>query len=210
MAKLSWGTPGERYYEAGVDRGVLFVDNVGYAWNGLTSVQENPNGGEPQPFYVDGYKYVQISSSEDFQATIEAYSSPREFGPCDGSKELYSGLTATQQKRKQFGLSYRTRVGDDLVGLDLGYKIHVVYNALAAPASKSHESVGQDIPLTTLSWEISTQPPQVTGLKPTSHFVVDTRRAAPSDVTALEDLLYGTDSTAPTLPSVSALIAIFA
>lgn len=210
MAKLSWGTPGEKFYESGVDRGVLFVDNVGYAWNGLTSVQENPSGGDPQPFYVDGYKYVQVSATEEFEATLEAYSSPREFGPCDGSKELYSGLTATQQKRKQFGLSYRTKVGDDLVGLERGYKIHIVYNALAAPSSRNHETLGDSVPLTTLSWAITTQPPTVTGLRPTAHFIIDTRRATSADVTELENLLYGTDSTTPTLPTVTALLAIFA
>lgn len=210
MTKLSWGTPGEKFYESGVDRGVLYVDNVGYAWNGLTSVQESPTGGDPQPFYLDGYKYVQIAATEEFEATLEAVSSPREFGPCDGSSELYGGLTATQQKRKQFGLSYRTKVGDDLVGLDLGYKIHVVYNALAAPSSRNHETIGQDTPLTTLSWGITTQPPKVSGIRPTAHFIIDTRRASSADVTALENLLYGTNSTAPTLPTATALIAIFA
>lgn len=210
MAKLSWGTPGERFYESGVDRGVVYIDNVGYAWNGLTSVQESPNGGEPQPFYVDGYKYVQISAAEEFEATLEAYSSPREFGPCDGTTELYSGLTATQQKRKQFNLSYRTLVGDDLLGLDRAYKIHLVYNALAAPSSRNHETLSQDVPLNTLSWAISTQPPAVTGMRPTSHFIIDTRRASSGDVTALEDILYGTAVTTPSFPTVSALLAIFA
>lgn len=210
MTKLSWGTPGERFYETGVDRGVVYIDNVGYAWNGLISVQENPTGGDPQPYYLDGYKYVQVSATEDFEATLEAYSSPREFGPCDGSTELYSGLTATQQKRKQFSLAYRTLVGDDLEGLDLGYKIHLVYNALASPSSRNNQTVGQDVPLTTLSWNISTQPPTVTGLRPTSHFIVDTRRALSADVTALEDILYGTVSTTPRFPTVTELLAIFA
>ena len=210
MAKISWGTPGERFYEAGVDRGVLYVGNVGYAWNGLTSVQQNASGGEPQPYYLDGYKYAQVSATEDFAATLEAFSSPREFGPCDGSNELYSGLTVTQQKRQEFDLSYRTKVGDDLTGLDLGYKIHLVYNALAAPSERNHQTIGQDIPLTTLSWAITTQPPNATGFRPTSHFVIDTRRASSADVTALENILYGTESTSARFPTVAELLAIFA
>ena len=210
MAKLVWGTPGEKFFESGIDRGVLYVDGAGYVWNGLTSVQHSPSGGDPQPFYLDGYKYVQISATEDFEATLEAFSSPREFGPCDGSTELYSGLTVTQQKRKQFSLSYRTRVGDDLQGLDLGYKIHLVYNALAAPSSRNHQTIGQDTPLTTLSWQISTQPPQATGFRPTSHFVVDTRRTTSGRVTTLEDILYGTVALAPRFPTVAELLAIFA
>ena len=210
MTRLSWGTPGERFYEAGIDRGVLYVDNVGFAWNGLTSVQEKSSGGEPQPFYLDGFKYVQISATEDFEATIEAFSSPREFGPCDGSTELYAGLTVTQQKRKQFGLSYRTKVGDDLTGTDLGYKLHVVYNALAAPSERNNKTIQNGADVMSLSWDIQTNPPTVTWMRPTAHFIVDTRRALSADVTALEDILYGTTSVAPALPSVTALLAIFA
>lgn len=210
MARLSWGTPGERFYEAGVDRGVLYVSSTGYVWNGLTSVQQNASGGEPQPYYLDGYKYAQVAATEDFNATLEAYSSPREFGPCDGSTELYSGLTVTQQKRQPFSLSYRSKVGDDLTGLELGYKIHLVYNALAAPSDRNHQTLAQDTPLTTLSWAITTQPPSATGFRPTSHFVIDTRRASSGDVTALEDILYGTVSTSARFPTVAELLAIFA
>lgn len=210
MVKLIWGTPGERFYESGVDRGVLYVDNAGFVWNGLTSVQEKASGAEPQPYYLDGYKYVQVSATEEFEATIEALSSPREFGPCDGSTELYSGLTVTQQKRKQFGLSYRTKVGDDLEGLDHGYKIHLVYNALAAPSDRNNETIGQDIPVQSLSWAVTTQPPNAVGYRPTSHFVIDSRRADPEALATLEDLLYGTDVTAPEFPTVAELLAIFA
>lgn len=210
MARISWGTPGEKFYEAGVDRGVLYVGGTGFVWNGLTSVQQNASGGEPQPYYLDGYKYVQVAATEDFNATLEAYSSPREFGPCDGSTELYSGLTVTQQKRQQFSLSYRSKVGDDLAGLELGYKIHLVYNALAAPSDRNHQTIGADVPLTSLSWAITTQPPTATGFRPTSHFVIDTRRALSGDVTALEDILYGTVSTAARFPTVAELLAIFA
>jgi hypothetical protein len=210
MARISWGTPGEKFYEAGVDRGVLYVDSAGVVWNGLSSVQESASGGDPQPYYLDGYKYVQLAATEDFQATIEAYSSPREFGPCDGSTELYSGLTVTQQKRKQFSLSYRSKVGDDISGLDLGYKIHLVYNALAAPSDRDHKTIGDGVDLTTLSWAISTQPPTATGFRPTSHFIVDTRRTTSGRITTLEDILYGTVSTSPRFPTVTELLAIMA
>lgn len=210
MTRLSWGTPGERYYEIGVDRGVVYVDNTGYAWNGLTSVQEKASGGEPQPYYLDGYKYVQVSATEDFEATIEAFSSPREFGPCDGSTELYAGLTVTQQKRKQFALSYRTLLGSDTSGLDLGYKIHLVYNALAAPSERNNQTQETGVELMSLSWAISTNPPTATSFRPTSHFIIDTRRALPAKVTALENILYGTNSTVPNFPTVAELLALFA
>lgn len=210
MTRLSWGAPGERFYEAGIDRGVLYVDNVGFAWNGLTSVQQNASGGEPQPYYLDGYKYAQVSATEDFEATIEAFSSPREFGPCDGSTELYAGLTVTQQKRKQFGLSYRTLVGDDLEGTDLGYKIHLVYNALAAPSERNNTTVEQATNPMSLSWSITTQPPTLTGIRPTSHFIIDTRRALSADVSALEDILYGNNAGNARFPTVTELVALFA
>lgn len=210
MTRLSWGTPGERYYETGVDRGVVYVDGAGFSWNGLTSVQERSSGGEPQPFYLDGYKYVQISATEDFEATIEAISSPREFGPCDGSVELYPGLTVTQQKRKQFGLSYRTLIGNDTTGLEAGYKIHIVYNALAAPSEKNNQTQETGTELVALSWSISTNPPLASGFRPTSHFIIDTRSASPVDVLALEDILYGSEVLSPVLPTVAELVALFA
>ena len=209
MTKLSWGASGERIYETGVDQGVLYVDNVGYAWTGLSSVQEKSSGGEPQPYYVDGFKFVQIASATDFEATIEAYSSPKEFGPCDGSVELYSGLTLTQQKRKQFNLSYRTLVGNDVSGLSLGYKIHLVYNALAAPSEKNNASLQQSADPVTLSWSVSTNPPTITGSRPTAHFIVDSRRASPTALTNLETILYGSNSTSARSPSVAELVALF-
>lgn len=210
MAKLLWGSPGERYFETGIDRGVLFVDGSGYAWNGLTSVSEKSSGGDLQEYFLDGVKYAQIMSAEDFAATIEAISSPREFGVCDGSIEIYAGISATQQIRKTFGLSYRTRVGNDVNGSDLAYKIHVVYNVLAAPSERSHVSISDNIDAETMSWDVATIPSQLTGIRPTAHFVIDTRRADPADVTTLENSLYGTVSTSPALPTPAALVAIFA
>ena len=210
MTKLTWGSPGERFFETGVDRGVLFVDGVGYAWNGLSSVSEKSSGGELQEYYLDGVKYAQIMTAEDYAATIEAYSAPREFTQCDGSYEIYNGLTATQQRRKEFGFSYRTLVGNDISGQDLGYKLHVVYNAIAEPTDKTHNTASDSVDVQTMSWDISTVPNQLSGIRPTAHFVIDTRRAAPADVTQLEDLLYGTNITTPSLPTAAALVAIFA
>ncbi len=210
MTELSWGTPGERFYESGVDRGVLFVDSVGVAWNGLVSVKENPSGGDPTPYYIDGYKFSQIALSEDFQATLEAFSSPREFRACDGSKELMSGLTVTQQRRKQFGLSYRTRIGNDVEATDFGYKIHILYNAMTGPSSRDNNTIAASPSPITLSWDISTQPPQLSGSRPTSHFVIDSTRTDPEVLTSLTDILYGSDSTDSRLPTPSELVGLFA
>lgn len=210
MTKLIWGSPGERYFETGVDRGVVFVDGVGYAWNGLSSVTEKSSGGELQEYYLDGVKYAQITTAEDFEATIEAFSAPREFAICDGSYEIYSGLVATQQRRKSFGLSYRTLVGNDVSGSDLGYKLHVIYGCLATPAEKNYASQSASPDPQRLSWDVSTVPEQLSGIRPTAHFVIDSRKAVPAKLTTLEDQLYGTNVTTPTLPTAAALVAIFA
>lgn len=210
MTKLVWGAPGERFFETGVDRGVLFVDGTGYAWNGLSSVSEKSSGGDLQEYYLDGIKYAQILTAEDYAATIEAYSAPREFSQCDGSFEIYSGLSATQQRRKEFGFSYRTLVGNDISGQDLGYKLHVVYNAIAAPSEKTHSSTSDSVDAQTMSWDVTTVPNQLSGIRPTAHFVIDSRRASVPDLTELEDLLYGTNVTNPSLPTAAALVAIFA
>lgn len=211
MVKLAWGSPGARYFETGVDRGVLFVDGTGYAWSGLVSVEEKSSGGDLQEYFLDGVKYAQIMTSENFVATLEALSSPREFGVCDGSFEIYSGFSAGQQRRKSFGLSYRTKIGDDLNGVDASYyKLHVVYNALVGPAGRTHSTLSDNVNPETTSWEISTVPEALSGVRPTAHFVIDSRRADPTDLATLEDLLYGTNVTTPTLPTSTALAAIFA
>lgn len=209
MTQLLWDQVGERFYETGVDRGVLYLDNAGFAWNGLISVQENSSGGDPQPYYVDGYKYANVAASEEFQATIEAFSAPKEFGVCDGVVEVYSGLFATQQRRRSFGLSYRTKIGNDVDGLDHGYKIHLVYNALAAPSERNNQTVKDTAEPTTLSWAITTRAPQVAALKPTAHFVIDSTKTDPSVLAELEDILYGTVSTDPVFPSPEELIELF-
>jgi hypothetical protein len=187
---------------------VVYVDNTGYAWNGLKSVQEKSPGGSPEGLYIDGFKYGQIDVVEDFEATIDAYSYPREFAVCAGTKELYNGLSVTNQPRKAFAFSYRTMINTD-VTLDAGYKIHLVYGCLATPSDVVHTTFSDGADIETFSWDFTTNPPRVSGYRPTSHYIVDTRRSSGGDVTAVEDILYGTGATSPRFPTVSELLAIF-
>jgi len=210
MAKLTWGTPGERYYEAGVDRGAVYIDGVGIAWSGLTAVSEKSPGGDVSEFFLDGIKYAQLMSAEDFEATVEALGYPREFAQCDGTLEVHNGLFATQQRRKTFNMTYRTKVGNDVSGIDLGYKIHLVYNALASPTDRSNQTLTDAAAPMTFSWNMTTVPSQVSGIRPTAHFVVDSRTANAGVLATLENLLYGTNVAAPNFPTASALVAMFA
>lgn len=209
MTRLSWNTVGERFYEGGVDRGVLYVDGLGVTWPGLVSVAESPTGGEARPYYVDGYKYLNLASSEEFEATIEAFSAPREFGPCEGINSAYAGLLITQQPRQSFDFSYRTKIGNDLEGIDHGYKIHLVYNALAAPSERAHTTLGTSGEAPVRSWSITTLAPKITGFRPTAHFIVDSRTTSQITLVAIEDFLYGTELTAPAMPTVSELMTLF-
>lgn len=215
MTRLSWGTPGERYYEDGVDQGVLYVNDVGYVWNGLVSVSEAPNGGDQRSYYLDGIKYLSLASAEEYEATITAFSSPPEFAPCDGVKTLYQGLFVTQQKREPFGLSYRTMINAD-TGMDQGYKLHIVWNALAAPADRNNETRDDSNDLNPLSWFISAVPPNSAGLgfKAAAHFVIDSRIAPVGILTDIENLLYGDDAGAdarlPTQLEVLNLFEVYA
>lgn len=210
MARLNWSAVGERFYETGVDRGVLYVGDIpGVAWTGLTSVSESPTGGEAKPYYIDGIKYLNLSSAEEFEATIEAFASPPEFGPCDGTASIQNGLFVTQQPRKSFGLSYRTKIGNDVDGSDYGYKIHLVYNALAAPSGRSNNTMGDSTDPIGLSWAITTLPPAITGYKPTAHFVIDSRTTAPFRLSSIEEILYGSESGSPRLPSAQDLTSLF-
>jgi hypothetical protein len=210
VTRLSWNAPGERFYETGVSRGVLYTEGSdGVAWVGLISVAESPSGGEPRPYYIDGYKYLNLSSAEEFAATISAFGSPPEFEPCDGTKAIQNGLFVTNQPRKQFGLSYRTQVGNDTNGPDHGYKIHIVYNALASPPQRNYSSIDDSVRPLTLEWSITTLAPMITGYKPTAHMVIDTRYTSLGLLGTIEDILYGNESTAPRLPDVDELIAIF-
>lgn len=208
MARLVW--TGKHYYESGLDRGVLYAPSQpGVAWVGLVSVNETPTGGDARAFYIDGEKYLNLSSAEEFKATIEAISVPREFGPCEGNVAIQNGLIATAQPRKSFGFCYRTLIGDT-DRRDAAYKLHLVYNALAAPATRNNNTLNDSGDSNNYSWDISTLAPPLTNHKPTAHLIVDSRYADPTDLTTLEDLLYGTVSTSPSLPTPNAVAAIFA
>lgn len=209
MSRLVWNAPGQKLFETGVDRGVLFVDGVGHAWSGLRAVNESPTGGDPTPYYLDGIKYLNIASAEEFEATIEALSAPKAFDLCQGRKELYAGLMVTEQPRKSFAFSYRTLLGNDIESYGLGYKIHLVYNALARPAARSNSSIGSSVSPNVLSWSISTTPPLTPGLRPTSHWIVDSTLTDPLVLEELESLLYGTDITNASIPSPAELITLF-
>lgn len=209
MTKLTWGASGERYYETGVDRGVLFIDTVGIAWSGLVSVKESPSGGTPTPYYIDGFKYLQLSSAEEFNATIEAYSSPYQFDVCDGSSVMNNGLYVTQQPRKQFGLSYRTKIGNDTDGPDHGYKIHIVYNALAAPSQQGNVTLSDTPSPIVFSWPVTTAPERFEGFRPTAHFVVDSRYTTPGTLAQIEAILYGTAFSEPRLITTDELLVMF-
>jgi hypothetical protein len=210
MARLSWMNTGSRFFETGVGRGVLYVaGQPGVAWTGLTSVDENPSGGDPTPYYLDGVKYLNIPASEEFEATISAYTYPREFGVCDGSVGMRSGLFATAQPRKPFGFSYKTRIGNDIEKADYAYKIHIVYNAIATPSNKSYKSLGGSIDTVDFKWDITTTPPKLDGYKNTAHIVIDTRYVNPATIAAVEDVLYGTELTSSRLPDVDELLDIF-
>lgn len=209
MSRLVWSAAGERFFESGLDRGVLYVSGIGVAWSGLISIDESPTGGDAKAFYHDGIKYLNLASAEEYEATINAYSSPPEFAPCDGVGSVYNGLFVTQQPRKPFNLSYRTKVGNDTEGVDHGYKIHLVYNALAAPSGRSNASLSDSPNVNSLSWKITTLPPSITGYRPTSHFVVDSRFTSTANLAQLEDKLYGSLSANATFPTVAELLAIF-
>lgn len=210
MARLNWSAVGERFYETGVDRGVLYVADIpGVAWTGLTSVSESPTGGEAKAYYIDGVKYLNLSAAEEFEATVEAFASPPEFGPCDGTISIQNGLFVTQQPRKPFGLSYRTKIGNDIDGTDHAYKIHLIYNALAAPSARSNGTMGDSTDPIGLSWAITTLPPAMTGYKPTAHFVIDSRLTPMEILIEVEDILYGSNASSSRLPSAQELVGIF-
>ena len=214
MAKLEWDKIGERYYETGVDHGVLYLPdntgayNTGVAWNGLVTVTESPSGAEANPQYADNIKYLNLVSVEEFGGTIEALTSPVEFDECDGSASPKPGLKLGQQGRKTFGLSYRTRIGNDLDGVRHGYKLHLVYGALAAPTEKAYSTINDSPEAATLSWEFTTTPVPVTGFDPTALLTIDSRTVKPADLQALEELLYGGAAAEPELPDPDDVIAL--
>ena len=196
MAKIEWDKTGERLYETGVKNGVLYVQEggaypKGVAWNGLTAVTESPSGAEATPLYADDIKYLNLLSTEEFGATIEAYTYPDEFAECDGSASLVDGVMIGQQARKTFGLCYRTTIGNDTDGNDHGYKLHIIYGALAAPSEKAYATINDSPEAITFSWEVTTTPVNVTGAKPTASITIDSTKADPTKLAALEDILYG-------------------
>lgn len=211
MAKLVWDATGERLYETGVKNGVLYVQEggaypKGVAWNGLTAVTESPSGAEPTPLYADDIKYLNLLSTEEFAATIEAYTYPDEFAECDGSAALagISGVMIGQQKRKTFGMCYRTVVGNDTDGNDHGYKIHIIYGALAAPSEKAYATINDSPEAITFSWEISTTPVAVVidghEHQPTASLTIDSTKVDSAKLAALEAVLYGSESEEARLP----------
>ena len=224
MGKLSWDGVGERIYETGVDHGVLYVmDEDGYGrgvpWNGLTSVTESPSGAESNKQYADNVVYLNLVSAEEFGGTIEAFTCPLEFSACDGLAAPSDGLTVGQQTRSTFGLSYRTKVGNDLAGQDAGYKLHLVYGLIASPSEKAYQTVNDSPEAMTLSWEVTSTPVQVNdALKPTSIITVDSTKVDAADLAVLEKLLYGAPAgqggtpaeTFASLPLPAAVLAIFA
>ena len=215
MAKLVWDQTGERLYETGVKNCVLYIptDGVyskGVAWNGITAVNESPSGAEPNPLYADDIKYLNLMSTEEFGASIEAYTYPDEFAQCDGSASIAKGVSIGQQTRKTFGLCYRTTLGNDTEGNDYGYKLHFIYGALAAPSEKAYATINDSPEAITFSWEISTTPVEVTGYKPTASLTIDSTTADPTKLAALEDILYGTAETEARLPLPNEIATLMA
>lgn len=205
MSKLVWDQTGERLYETGVRKGVLYIPTAGVyskgvAWNGLTTVTESPSGAEATALYADDIKYLNLMSTEEFGATIEAYTYPDEFAECDGSAVLADGVYIGQQARKTFGLCYCTTLGNDVDGNDYGYKLHIIYGCLAAPSEKAYATINDSPEAITFSWEVTTTPVNVDGAKPTASITIDSTKADATKLAALEAVLYGSDSEEARLP----------
>lgn len=206
MAKLIWDATGERFYETGVKNGVLYVADTqgtypkGVAWNGLTAVTESPSGAEPTPLYADDIKYLNLMSAEEFGATVEAYTYPDEFAQCNGEASLVEGVIIGQQPRKTFGMAYRTVLGNDVDNENYGYKLHLIYGAVAAPSEKAYNTINDSPEAITFSWELTTTPVSVKGFKPTASLTIDSTKVEPTKLTALEDILFGSETAEARLP----------
>ena len=215
MSRIIWDETGKRLYETGVKMGVLYPEqksglyDKGVAWNGLTAVTESPTGAETTPQYADDIKYLNLMSAEEFGATIEAYTYPDEFAICDGSIEMEKGVVIGQQKRKTFGLSYRTVIGNDIEGLDYAYKLHLIYGALASPSEKEYATINDSPEAITFSWEITTTPVSVKGFKPTASLTIDSSKVDAAKLELLESILYGSEDSEPRLPLPDEIIKIF-
>lgn len=205
MSKLVWDQTSERLYETGVDRGVVYPQvgaayPQGAAWNGLTGVTLSPSGAEPTPLYANNHKYLNLMSVEELGGTIEAYTYPDEFAACNGLATLAPGVRIGQQKRKTFGLCFRTMVGNDVDGTAYGYKLHLVYGALASPSEESNATINDSPEAKTMSWEFSTTPVEANGFEPTSHLEIDSTAVEAEKLAALEAILYGSDEEEARLP----------
>ena len=213
MSKIIFDNTGEKIYETGVDHCVLFVRSgnayqTGVAWNGITAINESPSGAEATPIYADNIKYLNIVSGEDFGATIEAYTYPDEFTECDGSAEIIAGVKIGQQTRKPFALCYRTLIGNDVAGTGHGYKLHFIYNAQAAVSAKNYKTINESPEAMSFSWEISTTPEVVEGFKPTATVTVDSTKVDAQKLKALEDKIYGSENSEPTMPTISEIVSL--
>lgn len=206
MSKLIWDATGERFYETGVKNGVLYVADAqgtypkGVAWNGLTAVTESPSGAEPTPLYADDIKYLNLMSAEEFGATVEAYTYPDEFAQCNGEASLVEGVIIGQQPRKTFGMAYRTVLGNDVANENYGYKLHLIYGAVAAPSEKAYATINDSPEAITFSWELTTTPVSVNGFKPTASLTIDSTKVEPTKLASLEDILFGNETTEARLP----------
>lgn len=215
MTQLKWDQVGERLYETGVDHGVLYMPNAGgvydngVAWNGLTAITESPSGAEASPQYADNIKYLNLISAEEFGATVEAFTYPDEFALYDGTASPSAGVSIGQQSRKAFGLCYRTKVGNDLEGTDYGYKLHLIYGAIATPSEKAYATVNDSPEAISFSWDVTTTPVAVTGFKPSAQLVIDSTKVDPTALATLETQLYGSVGVDPQLPLPDAVIALF-
>lgn len=216
MVAVKWDQPGEKTWEAGVEKGVLYLPdgtgayNTGFAWNGLTAVNESPSGAEANKTYADNRVYANIQSAEEFSGAIEALTHPRQFSLCDGTAEPKPGVYAGQQLRRQFGLCYRSELGNDLLGVGYGYKLHLVYNALASPSEKSRSTINETTEPMPLSWDFTTTPMSVDALaRPTAKLTIVSTEVAPADLAALELLLYGSAGAEPELPTPDDVLALF-
>lgn len=216
MTMLKWDQVSEKVYETGVDRGVLYIPNAfgvystGHSWNGLISVSESPSGAESNKQYADNQVYLNLTSAEEFSATVEAFTYPNAFAACDGSAELATGVFVGQQRRSSFGLSYRSLIGNDVASTEFGYKLHLVYGGLAAPTEKAYTTVNDSPEAITFSWEISTTPVDVPGKKPSATITIDSTKVNAAKLAELEAILYGTAGTDPRLPLPGEIIALFA
>lgn len=222
MSKIVWDETGKKFYETGVRHGVLYPQiadgsyPLGVPWNGLVTVTESPSGAEPNPQYADDIKYLNMMSAEEFGATIEAFTYPDEFEACDGSGELAPGALVGQQNRQPFGMSYRTVLGNDLEGEDYAYKLHLIYGATAAPSEKAYATINDSPEAITFSWEVTTNPVQVPGFKPTASIVLDSSKLEETKLEAIEEILYGkdagtddtTEAVDPRLPLPSEILTI--